>query len=68
MATDKKFAGVTVKIIGADGNAFSLLGICNNAMRRANISQEDQEAFRKEAMSGDYDHLLLTITEWFDVA
>lgn len=36
-------------------------------MRRANLSKEEQDAFYKEATSSDYNHLLATCSEWFNI-
>ena len=56
-----------VKLTGVDGNAFMLLGVCRKAARNAKYSNEQIEAFLAEAMAGDYDHLLVTCCEWFEV-
>ena len=53
-----KFPDVHVKLVGEDGNAFSILARVMKAMRRAGLSQEEITAYREEATSGDYDHLL----------
>lgn len=37
------------------------------AMRQAGLSQEERDAFYAEATSGNYDHLLATCMEWFEV-
>lgn len=62
-----KYPNITVQLTGKDSNAFNLLGICLQAMRRAGLSKEERDAFQKEATSGDYNHLLYTCMEWFDV-
>ena len=62
-----KYPEITVKLTGEDGNAFNILGICMRAMRRAGLSQEERDAFRAEATSSNYDHLLATCMEWFEV-
>lgn len=36
-------------------------------MRRAKLSKEEQDAFYKEATSSDYNHLLATCSEWFNI-
>jgi hypothetical protein len=51
-------------IVGTDGNAFALLG---KAQRVAKQNSMDWDAIRKEATSGDYDHLLQTLCKYFDV-
>lgn len=62
-----------IKLIGEDGNAFSILGRCRRAMkeqyRNDGISTEEfleaWSRFETEATSGDYDHLLQTVMQWF---
>ena len=58
--------GIEVKIVGADGNVFNLLGICRRALGRAGKIELWDEFF-KEATSGDYNHALTTISDWFVV-
>ena len=41
--------------------------IIKRAMERAHLPQEEIDQFMKEAMSGDYNHLLATTMAWFDV-
>ena len=56
----------TVKLVGKDGNAFSILGRVRKALRRA--GQEDLiEEFTNEATNGDYDHLLQTVCKYCEV-
>lgn len=58
--------GIKVKIIGADGNVFNLLGICRRALSRAG-KLELWDEFYREATSGDYNHALATIADYFEV-
>lgn len=67
MTNEVKHPEIHVQLIGQDGNAFFILGRCLGAMRRAGLSQEERDEFQKEATSGNYDHLLATCMEWFDV-
>ena len=62
-----KYPDITVELVGQNGNAFNILGICLRAMRRAGLSKEEQDAFQAEATSGNYDHLLATCMKWFNV-
>jgi hypothetical protein len=62
-----KYPEVAVQLTGNDGNAFAVMGACRKAARRAKVSAEEIEVFTKECMSGDYDHLLQTCIQWFDV-
>jgi hypothetical protein len=53
-----------LKIIGTDGNAFALLG---KAQKVALAHKLDWPVIYKEATAGDYNHLLATLTKYFDV-
>ena len=57
---------IKVRIIGVDGNVFCLLGICRRALGWAGKIELWNE-FYKEAISGDYNHALATIADWFVV-
>ncbi len=59
---DIKFPHITVELSEQDGNAFSIIGRTAKAMRRGGVSKDDIDAFRTEAMSGDYDHVLQMVT------
>ena len=63
-----KYPDVSVKLTGEDGNAFSIIGRVVQALRRAGVSAEEQDAFRKEATSGDYDNVLQTAMRWVGVS
>ena len=45
-------------LVGVDGNAYAVMGYVQRAMRTAKMSKEDQDAYIKDAMSSDYNHLL----------
>ena len=62
-----KYPDIIVQLVGKDGNAFNILGICRRAMKRAHLPESEIEAFTTEATSSNYDHLLITCTEWFNV-
>ncbi len=55
-----------VKLVGVDGNAFVILGLVTKAIKRSN-HPELVEAFKKEATSGDYDHLLQTCMKYVEI-
>ena len=56
-----------LSMVGEDGNAFSIMARASKVARAAGWSDEKIEAYRKEAMDGDYDHLLMVTMEHFDV-
>ncbi len=47
-----------VDLVGVDGNAFSIMGYVNRALRKAGNSQAVRDAYQDAATEGDYDHLL----------
>ena len=57
---------IKLNLEGVDGNAFCILG---HAMRvlRQNHKMELWDEFHAEATSGDYNKLLCTVSDWFDV-
>lgn len=57
---------VVVTLTGTDGNAFAILGKVIRELRRAGHADLVEE-FKKEATSGDYDHLLQTCFKYVDV-
>lgn len=58
---DVLFPQVKVRLVVEDGYAFTILGEVRKAMRLAGVDPEHIAAFTREAMSGDYDHLLVTV-------
>lgn len=64
---DVKYPDVKVQLTGEDGNAFMVLGLVKNALKKAGVSQEERDAFFKEATAGDYDNLLQTVVRWVTV-
>ncbi|EAJ2470500.1 hypothetical protein BAZ80_04990 [Campylobacter coli] len=59
-----KYPNVYVKLVGEDGNAFSILARVSNALKKAGVSKEEISQFQKEAMSNDYNHLLNIVQYW----
>ena len=57
----------TVKLIGEDGNAFSIMGSVKKALRQAGADKEYIDRYLSEATSGDYDHLLVVSMGYVDV-
>ena len=62
-----KHPDITVTLIGEHGNAFAILGKVSAAIWE-HAGPEEADAYREEATSGDYDHLLATTQEWVNVA
>ena len=58
--------GITLNLQNVSGNAFAILGVCRRAMERTG-KRELWDEFHKEATSGDYNNLLCTVSDWFDV-
>jgi hypothetical protein len=63
----KKEKKPIVKLVSTDGNAMFILGECARAAKDAKWAEERIQKFKDEATAGDYNHLLRTCCEHFDV-
>ena len=63
-----KHPKIKVKLTGQDGNAFAILGRMQTALKKHKVPEEEIKVFMKEAINGDYNHLLQTCMEWVDVS
>ena len=54
---------VKLNLVGLNGNAFSLLGVFQQAARCQGWKKEDIDKVINDATSGDYDHLLRVLME-----
>lgn len=61
-----KYPDITVQLIGEDGNAIAIVQRVTRALRRGGVPAEEVTEFRRQALSGDYDHVLNTCMEWVD--
>ncbi len=55
---------VKLNLIGLDGNAFSVMGAWKKQARKEGWTQEEIDFVLKDAMSGEYNHLLATIMKY----
>ena len=62
-----KYPQVNVKMVGEDGNAFSIIGRVLTAMRKGGVTVAEVKKCQDEMMEGDYDHLLQTVMKWVNV-
>ena len=53
-------------LVGVDGNAFSIMGYVRSAMKRAQMTSQDIDAYTKDATSSDYNHLLAVSCKMID--
>lgn len=64
---DVKYPDVTVQLVGKDGNAFSIIGEVNRALRRAG-HVDGLDEFMKEATSASsYDEFLQVVMKTVNV-
>ena len=56
-----------VRLVGKDGNAYVILGLCQRAARKAGWPKEKIDAVMADMRSGNYDHLLQVAIREFDV-
>lgn len=62
-----KYPNIKAKLIGQDGNAYAIIGTVKQALRKANVPQSDIDEFVTEAMSGDYNNVIVTALKWVTV-
>lgn len=60
MSTPKK---AQFDLTSVDGNAFSLMGHWKRAANKAGFTNEEVKAVLDDCMSGDYNHLVATLSE-----
>jgi hypothetical protein len=58
---------VRLQLVGMNGNAYVVMGEFKRAARQQGWTPEEIDTVIKEAMSGDYDHLLATILDNVDM-
>jgi hypothetical protein len=63
-----KYPNVEVELTKCDGNAFAVMGEVQKKLRKASVPETEVDAFLNEAMSGDYDELLVTCMKWVKVS
>ncbi len=52
---------IDLNLVGLDSNAFSLMGAFRAQAKKEGWTAEEIEAVLDDAMSGNYDHLLVTL-------
>ena len=57
---DKK---VKLKLVGLDGNAFSLMGAFKNQAQKEKWTKEEIKEVLDDCKSGDYNHLLCVLSD-----
>ena len=56
-----------LRLVGEDGNAFAILGRAMKVARKAGWTVDEAKAVIDKATEGDYNHLLRTMIETFNV-
>ena len=64
---EPKYPGVKVNLSSQNGNAYVLLGLVSQSLRRAKVGKQELDTFTAEATSGSYDNLLQTCMRWVEV-
>ena len=57
----------TVRLLGEDGNAFSILGRVRVALKRVGNERRVLDAYTTQATSGDYDYLLAVTLRFIEL-
>lgn len=64
MSQSVKFPEARIRLVGEDGNAYSIIARASRALRSAGATKVDVDAYVAEATSGDYNNLLITTMTW----
>lgn len=56
-----------VKLVGRDGNAWNIMGLVSQSLKKAKVPKEIIDQYMKESMASDYDHLLRVAMYYADV-
>jgi len=64
---DVRYPTINVKLTEQNGNAFVIMGLVTQSLRRAGVTPEEVKKYQEEAMKGDYDDLLITSMKWVNV-
>ena len=54
-------------LVGQDGNAYSLMGYTQKAMRDNGFTKDEIKVMLDDAKSGDYYHLIAVCSTWIDL-
>ena len=65
--SEPRYPDVVVQLTGIDGNAFTILGTIQKALKQAGVEKSEIDAYFTDSTAGDYDHLLRTAMEWVTV-
>ncbi len=57
----------TIKLIGQDGNAFSIMRNIQRALKRSGADKEYIDKYIREATSSDYNHLLTVSMKYVNI-
>ncbi|AWY05330.1 hypothetical protein SEA_MEMENTOMORI_76 [Microbacterium phage MementoMori] len=62
-----RYPDIDVTLVGVDSHPFAIIKAVTDGLRNGGIGQAERDAFREEALSGDYDHIIQTAMRWVNV-
>lgn len=62
-----KYPEIVVQLTGSNGNAIAIMSKVKRTLKHAGVPTDKQDAFQKEALSGNYNHVLRTCMCWVTV-
>ncbi|QDH93131.1 hypothetical protein QDA02_gp34 [Microbacterium phage Margaery] len=63
-----RYPNIDVTLVGVDSHPFAIIKAVTDGLRKGGIGQAERDAFREEALSGDYDHIIQTAMRWVNVS
>ena len=54
-------------LVGIDGNAYSVMGYVQSAMKEQGYTKAERDEYLRDAMSDDYNHLLCVSMDYIEM-
>jgi hypothetical protein len=66
-ANRPKYPGAVVKLLGHGDNAHVVIGRVTRVMTAYGVPKAERDAYREDALSGDWEHLIAVTCRWVQV-
>ncbi|QHB37209.1 hypothetical protein QDA03_gp32 [Microbacterium phage Terij] len=63
-----RYPDIDVTLVGVDSHPFAIIKAVTDGLRKGGVGQGERDAFREEALSGNYDHIIQTAMRWVNVS
>lgn len=63
-----KYPKIKVKLSGGSSHPIAIVDTVVKALKANDVPLEERKQFKTEALSGDYNHVIYTASEWVTVS